>query len=340
MSDIFAIQDEIGRAISHALQLRLAPRTRATNLEAYQFYLMGQYHYMRTTAEGLAKAKESFERALTIDPNYAPAHSGLAAYYYTLGTIWTEPLAEAAPLAKSAAQKALAIDPGNAEAHSVLGIVSGIFDYDWESAERHHLQAMAEEPVSPMVRVRYAYYYLLYLGRLADAREQWRQALENDPVSMLLHFGVAICMYAAREYREAMEYARKAMEIDANFYPMWVALGHAQLGAGCTQDAIASFERAVEIAPWDLAARAVLAGAYYRSGDRERSRECLTTLSGWQLARGELTYYALTGEADAMFDAFERAYQRRDWLLPFAPFYDPYRADPRFQSLLRRMNLT
>jgi serine/threonine-protein kinase len=338
MTDIFAIQDEIGQAISQALQLRLAPRTRAANLEAYQLYLMGQYHYQRNTPEGLAKAKESFEQALAIDPNYAPAHSGLAAYYYTLAAFLIEPLAEVAPLAKSAAQKALAIDPANAEAHSVLGMVCGIFEYDWESAERHHLQAMAEEPVSSVLRFRYVFYYLLHLRRFADAREQFRQSLENDPVSMLLHSGMAMCIYAAREYREAMAHARKAMEIDANFPSMWLALGLAQLAAGCTQDAIASLQRLVELAP-DLG-RAFLAAAYYRGGDRERSRECLTTLSRWQRARGELVYYAFIGEADAMFDAFERSYKQRDLLAPGWPFYDPYRADPRFQSLLRRMNLT
>ena len=97
MSDIFAIQDEIGQAISEALQLRLAPRTRAVNLEAYQYYLKGQYHYWRLTPENYAKAKESFEQALAIEPNYVLAQSGLAGYHYGLGTSSIKPLAEVAP---------------------------------------------------------------------------------------------------------------------------------------------------------------------------------------------------------------------------------------------------
>jgi len=198
---------------------------------------------------------------------------------------------------------------------------------------------MADEPVHPMVRLRYAYFYLLRLGRFADAKEQCRLGLETDPLSTLLHFGIAWSMYAAREYREAIEYARKAMEIDGNFYPIWIAMGAAQLGAGRTQEAITSFQRAIELAPWHPSARAYLAGAHHRTGDRERSRQCLGTLTGWQLAMGEAAYYALTGEADAMFDALEWAYRQRDDMHLYSPLYDPYRADPRFQDLLRRMHL-
>ena len=92
-----------------------------------------------------------------------------------------------APLAKSAAEKALAIDPANSEAHSVLATMAGVFDYDWKVAEKHYRKAMAAEPVPPMVRFRYVMYYLLPLGRVADAMEQCRLALETDPLSMILH---------------------------------------------------------------------------------------------------------------------------------------------------------
>ena len=84
MTDVFAIQDEIGQAISEALKVRLAPRAQTVNVEAYQNYLKGQYYRARLTPESLAKAKECFEQALAIDPNYAPAYSGLAVYYYAL----------------------------------------------------------------------------------------------------------------------------------------------------------------------------------------------------------------------------------------------------------------
>ena len=137
LTDIFALQDEIGQAISEALKVRLAPRVQSVNVEAYQNYLKGKYQRARATPEGLAKAKECFEHALAIDPNYASAYSGLAGYYSALLLYGIKPTGDMAPLAKSAAEKALAIDAANSEAHSVLACLAAIWHYDWKTAEVH-----------------------------------------------------------------------------------------------------------------------------------------------------------------------------------------------------------
>jgi len=344
MTDVFAIQDEIGQAISEALKLRLAPRTKAVNVEAYQNYLKGHYYYLRLTPESLAKAKEFFGQALAIDPNYAPAHSGLAVSYYVLATLGIKPIGEVAPWAKSAAEKALAIDPANADAHSVLGVIAAISDYDWKLAETHFRKPMAAAPVPPLVRFRYASYYLLPLGRFADAIEQNRLALEADPLSMIVHVGMALSMYYARQYRECIDYAHRAMEIDTNYYLMWLTMGPPQLGAGFAQEAVTSSKRAVELAPWyDLGAW-FLAAAYHQAGERELGQEWAHKLAGsdGHSYFGAAFYYAATGEVDAMFEALDGAYRQRDRLLidiKNTPVFDPYRADPRFQALLAKVNL-
>jgi tetratricopeptide (TPR) repeat protein len=251
MNDIFAIQDEISQAISEALKVRLAPRAQAVNIEAYQNYLKGQYYRLRFTLEGLEKAKEYFELALAIDPNYAPAYSGLAEYYYNLAAPSIKPMLDMAPLARSAAEKALAIDPANRVARGILAVLAAVVDYDWRGAETHIRQATAGELVPPVVRVRYTLWYLLPLVRVAEALEQSRLALETDPLSILLHFGMSMCLFGAKQYRETIEYVRKALEIDANYWPLWVVIGWAQLYAGFAQAAITSFQRSVELAPWN-----------------------------------------------------------------------------------------
>ena len=337
MTDVFAIQDEIGQAISEALQVRLAPRTQAVNVEAYQWYLKGQYHRAHLTPESLAKAKECFERALAIDPNYALAHGGVANYYHTLAAAGIKSFAEVALAAKAAAQKALALDSANGEAHTVLGVFAGV-DYSWVLAEQHFSKALAVEPVAPLSRFRYASFYLLRRGQFADAKEQCRLALEADPVSMILHFGMAWSMYHARQYGEAIEYARKALEIDRDFYFVWLAMGFAQLGERQTEEAIRSFKRLVELAPW-FDWGAALAGAYHQAGDQESGRECMRGLPA-STQNSEALYYAMAHEREAMFDAFERALQRRELVYAHLPLFDPYRSDPRFQALLQRMNLT
>jgi len=345
MTDVFAIQDEIGQAISEALQVRLAPRTKAVNVEAYQNYLKAQYYFLRLTPESLAKAKEFYEQALAIDPNYAPAHSGLAVNYSVLAALTIKPTGEVAPLAKSAAEKALAIDPANSDAHSVLAMMAAVFEYDWRAAETHFRKAMAAAPVPPLVRYRYAQFYLLPLGRFADAIEQSRLALETDPLSMILYQGMAYSMYYARRYQESIEYARRAMEIDANYYLMWWVMGLAQLGAGFAQEAVTSFKRMVELAPWFSPGAGYMAAAYHQAGERELGQEWAHNLAGsdGRSYFGAAFYYAATGEVDAMFEALEAAYRQRcDRSLidiKILPFWDPYRADPRFQALLAKMNL-
>jgi serine/threonine protein kinase/Tfp pilus assembly protein PilF len=343
MTDVFAIQDEIARAISEALKVRLAPHAQTVNIEAYQQYLKGQHHRMRYTPESLTKAKESFEQALAIDPNYGPAYGGLALYYYTLGTIGLKPIGDVAPLAESAAEKALAIDPANGEAHSVLAGLAAFCDYDWKVAREHYRQGLAAEPVSPRVRFGYAMHYLLPWGRVPEAIEQCRLGLEIDPLSMILHFGMALSMHAAKQYVEAIEHSRRSLEIDANFHFIWFAMGLAQLSAGFTQEAITSLKRAVELAPWNNMSAWSLAAAYYQIGDHERSQEWARKLAESQgHALGAALYYAAAGEGNAMFGALEGAHRQRDqflFLIQYLPFFDRYRSDPRFADLLRRMKL-
>jgi tetratricopeptide (TPR) repeat protein len=245
-------------------------------------------------------------------------------------------------LAKSAAEKALAIDPANSEAHSVLGTIAAICDYDWKAVEQHFHKAMAAEPVPPMVRFRYVQYHLLPFRRFAEAIGQNRLALETDPLSMVFHSGTAVSLYYAKQYQETIECARRALEMDPNFYFIWFTMGLAQLHAGFTQEAITSLKRVLELAPWFHTGVGYLAAVYYRAGDRERSQEWAGKLVSHGDTFGAAVYYAAAGEVDAMFEALDEAYRQRDWYLHrlrYEAFFDPYRADPRYQPLLQRMNL-
>jgi tetratricopeptide (TPR) repeat protein len=343
MTDVFAIQDEIGQAISEALKLRLASRTRTVNVEVYQNYLKAQYYRARPTAESLAKAKECFERALAIDPNHAPAYSGLAGVYYVLAVLEMKVAGDVVPLAKSAAEKALAIDPADREALSVLGVVAASYDYDWQAAGTHFRQAMTVEPVPTLVRIRYITFYLLRLGRLTEAAEQSRLGLETDPLSMLLHFSMVQSMFYAGQYRETIEYARRALKIDPDFYYIWFTMGLAQLLAGFTQEAITSLERVVVLAPWYYTLAWHLAAPTIRLVIRIiAGNGCAKLADSHCHTVGAAVYYAAVGGVDAMFEALDGAYRQRDLnlsYLPSHPFFDPYRADSRYHALLQRMNL-
>jgi tetratricopeptide (TPR) repeat protein len=161
---------------------------------------------------------------------------------------------------------------------------------------------------------------------------------------MLFHFGRAWCLYCSRQYEASIECGCKALEVDANYYMIWVTTGFAQLAAGLPLEAITTFKRVAQLAPWWRMGEACLATAYYMSGDRERGEELVRQFTNSQgHAFGAAVYYAVSGEENSMFNALEAAYRERHVLLTSIkhfPFLDPYRADQRFQALLQRMNLS
>ncbi len=274
MTDVFAIQDEIGQAISEALQVRLAPRTRVLDIEAWQHWLKGVHHRGRNTPDNVAKAKEHFEQALAIDPNYAQAYSGLALTYYVLAVMGAAPASELKPLAILAAEKALAIDPSDSEAYAVLAVLAGMFDYDWKRAERNHLKSVTVEQVSPRARFVYSNYYLVPNGRTSEAIEQNRMALESDPLSLLFYSGMVWCLFSAGQPMEAIVCARRAMEIDPNFHLVWLHMGLAQLGARLPDEAVGSFK--TRYGTGSMASyrpRVSNCTAYHCAGDQVRSSE-------------------------------------------------------------------
>jgi eukaryotic-like serine/threonine-protein kinase len=348
MTDIFAIQDDISQAIANALKLRFAsPQRRASNIEAFQSYLKGLYWYQRYNPESLAKAKESFEQALGHDPGYAPAYAGLAVFYYGLGALSIKRMSEMVPLAKSAAEKALAIDPTLSEAHSVMGLIAGAVEYDWKSAERHFQLAMAVDPVPPLVRVRYALYFLTPLRRFHEAVAQYQRALDTDPLSMMVHFGLAFAFYCERRYDEAIEHAAKAVDLYPDYWLVHFGMALALSQSGSLQQSIGSLETTLRLSPSFALATGFLAASYVRSGNTTHAEKLME-----EVRQRSSTHYvspvcfaifhAALGNADKMFEFLQEALVERDPYLTrmdAEPYFEPYRSHPRYRHLLERMSL-
>ncbi len=348
MTDIFAIQDEMAQAIANALKVKLAaPRRSTANVEAFQCYLKGLYWFQRYTADSLTKARESFEQALRHDPAYAPAYGGLAVFYFGLGALGLRRMAEIAPSALSAARSALAIDGTLSEAHSVEGTLIGAMDYDWKSAERHHQAAMAAELVPPLVRVRYGLYFLIPLGRFDEAEQHYRRALETDPLSMMVHFGLAFALYSKGQYDSAIEHAATAVDLYPDYWLVHFAMGLALLQTGRVEQSVASLETTMRLSPAFTPAAAFLAAAYPRSGQPARAEKLMADLrerstKHYVSEACFAIYHAALGQADQMFDLLETALAERDPYLTrmdAEPCFQPYRSDRRYRSLLQRMNL-
>ena len=349
MTDIFAIQDEISQAIAGALKVKLvAPQRRAGNVEAFQNHLKGLYWYQRYTPESLAKAKESFELALIQDPRYADAYAGLAVFYFGLGALSIKPMSEMAPLAKSAAEKALAIDESLSEAHSVMGLVTGAVEFNWNLAQRHFQAAMKVRPVPPLVGLRYGLYYLTPLRRFQEAEEQYKRALETDPLSMMAHFGLAFAFYCQRRYDTAIEHAAKAVEIYPEYWLVHLIMGMTHSQMGDFKKAIASLERTVQLSPAFTPAAGFLAAVYFRAGMQERAEKLMAEVE--EKSKRQFVspvcfaiYHAAVGNAEKTFEFLEAAFAERDPYLTridAEPYFDSYHTDPRYRELMKKMNLS
>jgi eukaryotic-like serine/threonine-protein kinase len=343
MTDVFAIQDEISQAISEALQVKLAPRARTVNIEAYQHYLWGTHHQYRSTPESGAKAKEAFEQALAIEPNYALAHAGLALNHW-MRVLGGGALAkDVRSLAMASADKAVALDPASAEAQSVRGMLAACVDFDWNTAEQYFRRALEMQPVPAGVRTRYAATYLIPHGRFAEAAEHVRLALESDPLRVVSHVSAMMAKFCLGRSEEATEHGRRALEIDPGHAVAFLWMGWIQMEAGSARDAVASATRVMELAPQSPRSGWFLAAAHYRAGDIEQARELAQKqASGGEQGIFAAMYYAVTGEADRMFetlDAVSVSQPAELIFLSYHPLFDPYRDDPRFQALLRKMNL-
>ncbi|UCC83920.1 MAG: hypothetical protein JSW46_03010, partial [Gemmatimonadota bacterium] len=164
MEDVFAIQDDIARAIAEKLQVTLVAgvaeplvRRPTENVEAYDLYLRGRF-FAHQGGEGPRKGLEYFQRALAGDPEYALAHAGIAEAYSQLGNTGILRPKEAMPRAREAAIRALELDETLAEAHLSLGWIGWTYDFEWSNAEKYFLRALELNPDLPEAHFKYGFF--------------------------------------------------------------------------------------------------------------------------------------------------------------------------------------
>jgi serine/threonine-protein kinase len=349
--DIFAIQDEISRAVVNAMRVRLLGHEAAAlvkpptvDLEAYSAYLKGRHFWNRRTAEDVSRGMAYFYEALGRDPGYALAHAGLADSYAILGFYCVQPPWDAFPKAKSAALKALAIEPDLTEAHPALAYVAMYHDYDWTAAEREFRRAIALNPGYATAHQWYGN-FLAVMGRFADCIEEFGKALELDPLSGIKAAARGWGHFFSRDYGKAIAQCRHAIELEPE-----LAIGHSWLGqaleeAGAIDEAVTEFEEGVRLSGRNAVALGMLAHALALQGRTEEARSLIAELAARRDGRYASPYdvakvYVALGEPEAALQQLELGMtERTHWmaLLKVDPKMDPLRSHPRFQLLLERM---
>jgi serine/threonine protein kinase/tetratricopeptide (TPR) repeat protein len=351
LADVIALRNEIAKEMTTALRMRLSgddekrmAKSYTANPEAYQDYLKGRYWWNKTTEEGFNKGIEFFQQAIAKDHNYALAYSGLADCYNGLAAFGFVPPTEAFPRAKEAALKALEIDDKLAEAHASLAYVKTNYDWDWSGGEREYQLAIELNPSYGTAHRGYGL-ALRQMGRLEEAIGEHKRALELDPLSLIINRALGLAFYDARQYDQAIEQERKTLELDPNFMPAHDTLGAAYLQKSMYKEATAEFEKAVAISPRNTEALLWVGCAYAVTGRRAEAQRVLNQLNDlskqkYVPAWSKAGIYMCLGEKDKAFEWLEKSYEERSLIeIKVGPGWDPLRSDPRFQDLLRRMNL-
>jgi TolB-like protein len=347
--DVFAVQDEVARAVARAFDVELAPDRRsgrAPDPRAYAAYLRGRSFWARRYEDGLKRALDSFGEALTIDPSLAEAHAGVADCRAILGHYGFMPPADAYGGARESADLALALAPDLAEAHCTMGWIQAFFDWRWDRAEQSFARAIELDPNYSTAH-EWNGIRLASQGRVEEALESMREAWRLDPLSLMAGAILGWATFEAGQHEESERILGTVLGMDRRFVFAQNVLGVVMASTGREAEGVGLLERAVALSGREGLSLAFLGFAYGRAGRRDDARSVAAELEdargqgGGSAFHSALPLAALGRSAEAL-DLLEEAVDRRESFFTtthFSSLFEELRAEPRFAALVRRMGL-
>jgi len=352
MSDVRVMYGEMARAIAEKARIDLTADelTRLTsasqvNPESYDSWLKGRVYFYKTTPEGFKIALQYYELALEIDPNNTLAYAGVAdvwLYRYQTGMVRRQ---EAIPLITTPIEKALELDNTLAEAHHSLACYRCWTEWDWENAEKEFQYALR---LNPNLARAHGFYSLLlcYMRRIEEAWPHIELALELDPLDSVSFHLYGQILASQHRYDDAIAAFRKALEVEPNQKFTPGVLASTFISKGMFDEALAiyrkiyAYDAVLSMALEDGFKKAGTKGAFRAVADLEAERY---GEPGKNVGAGGIAeLYQRAGDYDLAIDWIEKAYEEHEPNLPYIgimPQHDPLRSNPRFQNLLRKMNL-
>lgn len=353
ISDPFELQEAIAGAIASAVRPRLTAATgtgeKQVDRSAYVEYLRGKYSWTKRSPEGVEKSIASFERAVGLDPTFAPARAGLASAYALLGFYHYSEAGPAVAIeqAREEIAHALELEPRLVEAIALRGLIRHAFDRDFHGAEADFELARSLDPAFPPLDF-WRSVHALVLGRDEEAMRAIYHALELDPVSPATNLSLGYVLYYSRRYPEAIATVRQVLDLEPNDFRAHVIIAKAYEEVGVFDDAVTHLERAKAISGGDVETTASLGHVWARAGQVERARGAFAALDGLSSKLFVTPFaYAVVhvglGEHHRAFTLLEEAIAARAvWPVDVArdPRLDPMRGERRFHELLHALNLS
>lgn len=349
MRGVLSLQSEVARAVAGQVKVALTPAeqarfssSQAINPEAYDLYLRGR---VMANRYDMLKAIDFFEQATAKDPHYAAAYGALAYSLVIAHNHEQVPRSKAFPQAQQAAQRAMELDPEDLDAmKGRIGVEFTILR-DYQAAERIMRHILERSPNDSEVHNWLAQILSLY-GRFDESLAEARRAVDLDPQSLQANAALSSSYLFARRYDECIRQARKTVSLAPESFMSYWAFADCYDAKGMHDEGAKTLQRQWVLFGLDPEAAARLVSVQAQSGYRARVRFALA----YNLKRsersnrgfGDIAYnYSLLGEKDQAFRYLERAYQEYDSAIFQIqhPAFDPLRADPRWMSLLKRLNL-
>jgi TolB-like protein/DNA-binding winged helix-turn-helix (wHTH) protein/Flp pilus assembly protein TadD len=353
MTDLLPVQGEIAQEVASEIQLTLDPsdiqsalaaKQAPATTEAYELYLKGRYFWNKRTVEGLQEAIHIFQEVIARDPNYAPAYAGLADSYALLCGYSVAPPGDFMLQARAAAVNALRLDERLPQAHTSMALIAESYDFDWRAAETEFRRAIALDPNYATAHEWYAE-HLAWRGRFDEALVEIGRARRLDPMSLIVAADEAKILYYSRQYDRAIAQYQTILEMQPDF-PAAHMVAFAYFQKGMVSSALRDVNswNCPEDQLWNLMIRTFI---YEHSGRRAEARQSLQELLKINRRRPVdpapiILAFIASGRNNEAVAWLEKGYRQHSMALrelKVDPFYDPLRADPRFQDLLRRVAL-
>ncbi|MHC4990968.1 MAG: protein kinase domain-containing protein, partial [Planctomycetota bacterium] len=356
LDDIFEVQDEIATAILDKLTLTFGVdsddrgvSSPTDNVAAYEHYLKGRQHMGRGYGMALLKALDDLDAAVSLDPEFAAAHAGIAEVYSTLGFMAALPPREALPKAKDSAERALALNDELAEAHCALGCIHMQLDRDWDAAERQFRLAIELNPSFIQTYYHFGHPFLCYAApnRIDEGTSLLRRAVELDPFAIYPLHGLVANLLSMGELDESISLASQALEADPKSFHFRRLRGICHLVAGRLDEAIEDLEKALRHSgrhPWTL----YELGSFYAASGRDAEAAALQeelktrTLFSYVQSTCLAMIAAWRGDLDEAFAMLDRALDENDgivYAITTWPMGRPLWDDPRYLAVLERLGV-
>ena len=350
LDDIFAVQDEIAQAIVSALKITLSGNVQSliqnrptNNVDAYNKYLLGRHLWNQRLPASLLASVKPLQEAVTLDPGYGQAWAALADAYVLIPEYGAGSTAEYIPLAHTAAAKALAINPESARALTTSAYIKFMYDYDLEGAKAEFEKAISFEPGYATAHQWYGE-LLEVTGYQDAAMNEFRLARKADPLAAIMPYAICWSLSFTNHWQEAFSYCQEALILDPRFNPAIDGLAYLNLRAEKFDQARQRYRELASITDTDMTSQLAVVDALENPAMKEVALSIISqdaALPDGVLNKG--FYLMLLNEPELAMDNLEKAFAAGDSYavhLMRMDVYAPLHSNPRFQALLKKMNMS